>query len=372
MTDTNIDIHEISTEPEVEMPSKKPSRLFAIIAVLSIVLSTFAIAGAYYLYKTNISNNIIYKQQTQQLSSQIASQAALQNSQFQQSQSITADFKTQVEQLNLQLLDIQNKNKLYSSDVQALQRSLAENNVRHPNDWILSEVEYLINLSSRKAWLEHDLISTSALLKAADQRVIEMRDPSLNPLRRALLEDINMLDELPTHDVDSTVLKLASLERRIDKLLISGLEMPDIEENKADELSQDVGDWKANLNKSWHAFIESFIIISHRDASVEALLSPEQAWYLKENLRNNIAKAEFAIYREQQALYDLSLQNALQLVEQYFDMTDKSNQHFYAQIEALSQKKITFTYPEQFKSAPVLARIIEQRLTQSLMLQEAE
>jgi len=372
MTDTNIDTQDISTEPEVEMTSKKPSRLLAVITLLSIVLSVCAIAGAYYLYTMNASNNIAYQQQTQQLASKIESQAALQNTLLQQSQSMTADFKSKVEQLNLQLLDVQNKNKLYSSDVQSLQRSLAETNVRHPNDWILSEVEYLINLSSRKLWLEHDLISTIALLKAADQRVIEMRDPSLNPLRRALLEDINMLDELPEHDVDSTVLKLSSLERRIDKLLISGLEMPEIKSKKTDELSQDVGDWKANLNKSWHAFIESFIIISHRDVSVEALLSPEQAWYLKENLRNNLAKAEFAIYREQQALYDLSLQNALQLVDQYFDMTDKSNQSFYAQIEALSQQKITFTYPDQFKSAPVLARIIEQRLTKSLMLQEAE
>ena len=372
MTDNNIDTQNISTEPVVEAPSKKSSRLFVVVTILSIVLSVCALAGAYYLYKINLSNNIIYTQQTQQLNSQIESQAALQNTQFQQSQSITNDFKTKVEQLNLQLIDLQNKNKLYSSDVQSLQRSFAETNVRHPNDWILSEVEYLINLSSRKLWLEHDLMSTIALLKAADQRVIEMRDPSLNPLRRALLEDINMLGGLPEYDVDSAVLKLSSLERRIDKLLVTGLEVPAIEEKKNDQLSEDVGDWKANLNKSWHAFIESFIVISHRDVSVEALLSPEQAWYLKENLRNNLTKAEFAIYREQQVVYDLALQNALKLVEEYFDMTDRGNQYFHSQIVELSQQKIMFNYPDQFKSAPLLARTIEQRLNKSLIIQEAE
>ena len=62
----------------------------------------------------------------------------------------------------------------------------------------------------------------------------------------------------------------------------------------------------------------------------------------------------------------------MQLVEQYFDMTDRSNQYFHSQIVELSQQKIIFTYPDQFKSAPLLARIIEQRLTKSLMLKEAE
>ena len=114
MTDNNIDTHNISTEPVVEAPSKKSSRLFVVVTILSIVLSVCALAGAYYLYKINLSNNIIYTQQTQQLNSQIESQAALQNTQFQQSQSITNDFKTKVEQLNLQLIDLQNKNKLYS------------------------------------------------------------------------------------------------------------------------------------------------------------------------------------------------------------------------------------------------------------------
>ena len=369
MTDTNIDTQSISPEPEVNAVPKKPSRLLFVLAIVSIALSLGVAVAGYYVYKVNLST---YKQQTQQLNSQVNSQATVQNTQFEQAQVMSDEIKTKIEALNLQLLDIQNKNKLYSSDVQSLQRSVAETNVRHPNDWILSEVEYLINLSGRKLWLEHDLMSTIALLKAADQRVIEMRDASLNPLRRALLEDINALEALPEYDVDSAVLKLSSLERRIDTLLISGLEVPDIEENKVDELSNSVSDWKSNLNKSWDAFIESFVIISHRDVAVEALLSPKQAWYLKENLRNNLAKAEFAIYREQQAAYDLALNNALQLVEQYFDMTDRSNQHFHEQIVALSEQKITFIYPDQFKSAPLLSRIIEQRLSKSLIIEKAE
>lgn len=372
MTDTNIKTQNVDALTGQETVPQKNSRLSMVLTLFSLVLSLCVIGVGYYIYHTNQSNNQVYQQQNQALATKLAAQSAAQQSQFQTTQSANNQLKRQVEQLTSQLVDVQNKNKLYSSDVQSLQRSFAEKNVRHPTDWILSEIEYLINLSGRKLWLEHDLTTTTALLKAADQRVIEMRDPSLNPLRRALLEDINMIELLPEHDIDSTVLKLSSLGRRIDKLVISRLEVPAEEVAEIETLTDDVSDWKSNLKKSWNTFVGRIVVISHREKGIEALLSPKQAWYLKENVRNNLAKAEFAIYREQQATYDMALSNVLSLLDQYFDMTDKSNQDFYAAIVALSEQKVNFIYPDQFKSAPLLAQIIKQRLTKSLIIKDAE
>jgi uroporphyrin-3 C-methyltransferase len=374
MTDINTDTQNIVASPDVLNVSTTPKRyrLFIVMVILSFVISLSIAALGAYVYKSNLSNNANYTKQAQILQSQLDSQVALQSEISEQNNVTSKELLSQIDQLNIQLLDIQNKNKLYSSDVEALQRIVAEKNVRHPHDWILSEVEYLINLSGRKLWLEHDITTTIGLLKAADLRIIEMRDPSLNPLRRAILEDINMLEVLPEHDLDSAVLSLSSLERRIDKLVIAGLEVPKVEGDANLALSSDVSDWKVNLKKSWDTFIESFIVISHRDVAVEALLSPEQSWYLKENLRNHLSKAEFAVYREQQDLYDMALNNAAQLIELYYDMTDKNTQQFYTSIKSLSQQKIVFSYPDQFKSAPLLSRIIEQRLTKSLTNKVAE
>lgn len=373
MTDTNNTIENKSETSEViDTPSKKTNRIYIAIAIIVIIISSAVAMFGFYLYQSLSETNADYKQKIQILATQLESQVAQQNQQFQDNKNLNEKFKAQVQQLNSQLLDTKNKNKLYSSDVQALQRSIAETNIRHPSDWILSEVEYLINLSGRKLWLEHDLKTTISLLAAADQRVVEMADPSLNPLRRALLEDINMLEALPKRDIDRVILALSSLERRIDKLSIAGLEMPEMSENADTDISTDVGDWQDNLGKSWNVFIESFIVISHRDTPVEALLSPEQAWYLKENLRNHLSKAEFAIYREQQDIYDIAMQNAMQLVELYYDMSDNSTQQFYDSIKRLSTQKVSVTYPDQFKSAPLLARIMKQRISKSVVIEKAE
>ncbi|WP_025564779.1 uroporphyrinogen-III C-methyltransferase [Psychromonas sp. SP041] len=377
MTDTNTENQNISTTPDseedvVNKKRKKSSRLLVIIALIFIIILLCIIGYGFYFYKNNVVNNTTYQQKIETLASKLESQVTQQNTQFLQSKSLNDNFKTQIERLNIQLLDAQNKSKLYSSDMEALQRSVAETNIRHPSDWILSEVEYLINLSGRKLWLEHDLKSTIALLSTADKRIVEMGDPSLNPLRRALLEDINMLEALPQRDVDGVILALSSLERRIDKLVVAGLEVPEINQTKDKEVSDDVADWEMNVDKSWNSFIESFIVISHRDKPVEALLSPEQSWYLKENLRNALSKAEFAVYREQQDIYDLALQNALKLVALYYDMEDKSTQQFYTSVKRLTKQNVSIDYPDQFKSAPLLSSILKQRISKSFTIENAE
>jgi len=368
MTDTNPENKNISstTDSAEEPPKKTSKKLFRILVFISIILLLCIVAFSFYLYQKNAASNALFHQKINNLTTELNNQSAQQKTAVYNVKKQNEKLVTQVEQLNIQLLDVINKNKLYSSDIDSLRRNIAEKNIRQPNDWILSEVEYLINLSGRKLWLEHDLTSSIALLSAADQRIVEMKDPSLNPLRRALLEDINMLEGLPHRDLDKVVLSLSSLERRIEQLVIFGLEMPETKKNE-DNLSADINDWKSNLNKSWNTFLEGFIVVSHRDEPIEALLSPEQAWYLKENLRNHLARAEFAVYREQQNVYDNAMKSAKQLLEAYYDMTDQHTQQFLDSVKKLSDQKVSVTYPDQFNSAPLLSRIVKQRLDESFM-----
>ena len=294
-----------------------------------------------------------------QLSNSLSSEKQTQNQQ-------NSELKAVVEQVNQQLKQVQNENKLVSSDLQSLQRNVAETTVRHPNDWILSEVEYLVRLAGSKIWIESDVPSAISLLAAADQRLLVLSDPSLSPLRAALLEDINSLGSLPKRDPDGVVLALSSLESRIDKLMVAGFKLSEPTQSETPEVSSDIKDWKENVSKSWNSFIASFIAINKRDVKVQALLSPEQSWYLKENLRGAIAKAEFAVYREQQDIYDLAMQKAATILTEYYDLTDNTTDHFFKSIERLSKQKVSVDYPDQLKSAPVLERIMTQRVKKSL------
>jgi len=300
------------------------------------------------------------------LNHQISEQKSALDNNIQQTASVASNTSTQMEQVNLQLQEVQNSNKLYKTDVQAMQRVLAEIKVQRPNDWVLSEVEYLVKLASKKIWLERDIPSAISLLFSADQRIAELSDPSLTKLRRALLDDMNVLESLPHLDSDGLILSLSTLERSADNLVVSGLVRHKADTKNDAKLSNDVSDWRSNLSKSWSNFIGSFIVINKRDSQIKALLSPEQRWYLKENILHDLAKAEFAVYREQQAIYDLSIRSALDALAQYYDLNDPATNHFYNALQSLSKRQVSIDYPDQLKSAPILERVIEQRVKKSL------
>ncbi|WP_413700750.1 uroporphyrinogen-III C-methyltransferase [Psychromonas sp. KJ10-10] len=305
--------------------------------------------------------------QLSELTEKLNSQSSEMSDQLSQTIKIKTALEAQVGQVNSSLQQVTNDNKITKTDLQSLQRSFAEaNQMRHPDEWILSEVEYLLNLTGRKIWLEKDIKTAVSLLTAADQRIVELNDASLNPLRSALLEDINTLEALPKLDTDGAILTLTSLERRIDQLRSETLVMQERAEKDEEEVSSDINDWESNLIKSWNVFINSFITVNKRDDKIEALLSPEQSWYLRENLRNNLAKAQFAIYREQQDVYDIAIENMLALLKNYYDLKDSTTGHFYKSIQRLSAREVSIQYPDQLKSAPLLERVLERRLNKSI------
>lgn len=335
--------------------NSKSNRLAIYLALLALILIIAAIISGVYFYRQNSSLTSQQQAQLKQLNERLAAQITSQSKQSQQ-----------LQQVNLQLQQVKNENKLYKTDIQALQRGFAETNVRHPNDWILAEVEYLVTLAGRKIWLERDIVSAIAVLLAADQRVVELSDSSLTPLRTALIEDISLLEALPKRDSEGAVLALSSLERRIDKLVIVELTLAKAPDKSKTEVSTDIGDWQDNLSRSWAAFVESFIVINKRDTQIQALLSPQQRWYLKEKLRNELAKAEFSIFREQQDIYDIALHSIINLLTHYYDLTDPATRLFYKSVKELKTHKVSINYPDQLQSAPLLDRIIKQRVKKSL------
>ena len=100
----------------------------------------------------------------------------------------------------------------------------------------------------------------------------------------------------------------------------------------------------------------------------EALISPQQTWYLKENLKTRLLQAQLAVYREQQAVYEDNLTKADKWLEQYFDPNDTVSQYMHSEIAKLLEQPVVLEYPKQFASQHQLEELVHQRL-QHLMAQ---
>lgn len=265
-----------------------------------------------------------------------------------------------------QLAALDQTQQRLQGEMQGLQNRVLDLNDKRPNDWMLAESEYLVRMAGRKLWLEHDLVSAITLLGNADERIAALNDPSLMPIRKALAEDIAKLKGMPRIDREGLTLKLAALSDQIELLPLSTVSMPEAKDEPDQAVSTNPDEWESNLKKNWVKFTENFVTIRRRDGAVEALLSPQQEIFLRENLKTKLLQAQLSVYREQQALYEDSLDKAQRWLTQYFDTDNSATRYMQGEIDKLKGEQIQIDYPAQFKTQAMLEQVLTERLQRIL------
>lgn len=229
---------------------------------------------------------------------------------------------------------------------------------RSPNTWRAEEALYLVRLAGRKLWLEHDPRTAASLLKAADERVESMMDPSLTPLRKALSKDISAVLSIKEADISGTALTLDDIIDNLNTLPLHRSEMSKADQPDNDKMSNSVNDWQTNLAKSWHALIDDFVLIRKRTTDAAPLLAPNQQWYLIENIQNKLLQAQLALYRQDQVNYRSSLALAKKWITQYFDLSNAKVADTVTTLDALLTLKIETTQIKHFQSMKLLTQVV--------------
>lgn len=229
--------------------------------------------------------------------------------------------------------------------------------------WLLAQADYLVKLAGRKLWSDQDVTTAAALLKSADASLADMNDPSLIEVRRALNEDVGSLSAVAQVDFDGIILKLNQLSNQVDNLRLADNDTDDSPmDNDSSSLSGSLTEWRQNLTKSWHNFMDDFITIRRRDSSAEPLLAPNQDVYLRENIRSRLLIAAQAVPRHQDEVYKQSLESVSTWVRAYFDTSDPSTKTFLEELDNLSQQSVSMDVPDELKSQPMLEKLMQTRV----------
>lgn len=340
-------------QPELQEPqkAKQPGKKkwVLLIIVIALLLGAFN----YYLYLC-LKNN--QTQQLETLEQKFAQQEQQLSSQLQQKEQ---QWQQRIEQQNTLI-------KQQDNSIESLQSALADVQGRRPNDWLLSEADYLVKLASRKLFLEHDPVTATELVESADQRIASLNDPSLVPLRRLMATDITRLKSIPIIDHDGLILKLMSLQQQVDLLPLANAILPPQEEQAKDQMTDSIDNWQHNLRTSLKEFADNFITFRTRDGSATPLLSPEQHFYLRENIQAKIETAIHSVNDESGDIYQSALNTVVQWSKQYFNQTSPAVIAFQKDISELANKDITTNYPDEIVSAPKLEDTIRQRIRRAV------
>lgn len=332
-----------------EKQGKRGVKLGTVAIILSII---FGGGLAYKLHQQQAD----YQAQIAQLKSQLDSTQASMKQELSRVQEETIEKATTVTHKAEVVLGQQQKS------IESLQLAVADVKGRRPNDWLLAEADYLVKLAGRKLFLEHDVESATQLMESADQRIAALNDPSLVKLRKAMANDITKLRTIPLIDRDGLVLRLTALQQQVDKLPLANALLPEAEAVENTEVSEDIANWQDNLMTSLKDFSENFITFRTRDGNVIPLLSPEQHFYLKENIKAKLETAIKAVYQEQGKIYTTSLKTADKWALAFFNQDDNSVKEFNKTVNQLSQQNIQVEYPTKLQSQSQLSDVIRERL----------
>ncbi|WP_104202970.1 uroporphyrinogen-III C-methyltransferase [Billgrantia saliphila] len=250
----------------------------------------------------------------------------------------------------------------YRSEVDEALDQVLEELSREQNtderEWLHAEAAYLLRLANQRLQLERDVEGAAALLRTADARLSEADNPALLSIRRAIASELSILDSVPQVDRTGLYLALNAQQERLAELPLSR-ELEEIPARSGIEEAP-TGGWQEQL-ASFGQELKDLIVIRHHDEALEGLVAPEQESYLRQSARLVIEQAQLALLEEEQALYEASLDKALELIGAFYDTEHDEVQAVIERLEELRDETIQPELPDISGSHEALQEFIERR-----------
>jgi uroporphyrin-3 C-methyltransferase len=336
---------------------------------LALVISIIALGGSGYQYWHSMQSQQQDSSTIDNLKQEVSKAVASVSTQLTDTKSVVS---SQVASVNQNLTLLQSQSSKEQKGIEELQTRLTQSiqqvTAKQSNsrkDWLLAEVEYLLRLANQRILMENTSSGALSLLKSADKILKETDDVSIYAVRKTLASDIAALESVPTYDLEGSYLKLAALSEQINNLRL----VPLTDKNKLPSLIEEISPevmsetWSSGLKESWAKAVdkvEKLVVIQHRDEPIEPLLSPEQNYYLQQNLHLMLEQAQLALLQKNQIAFDRSLIKAEEWTGTYFEEKDATTQALIRGIAELKDLKISPEMPNISGSLNALKTYLQQ------------
>lgn len=337
-------------------PKQKSNALLWVVVLITLLLViALGAAGYWFWYKKGDNSAQLAAQQEQQTTelARIEQENGQLQQQLAQLDRSRQELAGMVSQLADKTAQLQRQNQQTLSQLNNIEG-------RRPSDWLLAEADYLVRMAGRKVWLEQDLRTAVMLLENADSRLSELADPSVLPIRELIAKDIQALRQVNQVSSTSVALKLSALLAQVDKLALDTFEEPQTSESQA--LSDSVDDWQANLGRVWDNIVDDFISVSRTEKPIEPVMTQQEQWLNREQLKLQLMQAQSAAVGAQDELYKASLRHAIEQIAQNYDGEDAAVKGFSQTLEQLAQQDMSQELPDELGSAAPLQRLLEKRV----------
>jgi uroporphyrin-3 C-methyltransferase len=257
-------------------------------------------------------------------------------------------FESRIQQLETNSTDAQQQLGSVSENQNNLNdafSSLLKTRRHLRNDWLLAEAEYLLKLANHRLQLARDTNSALAAMQTADERLHDMGDPAVIPLRKQLAEDINRLKAVSMPDTSGLSLTLSALVKAVDELPLIAPQAEETTDNRAEAPADKLEKLEELPGMIWED-VKKLLVIREHHGRVKPLLTPAQHFFLKQNLILKLEQAQLALLDQNGQIYKQRLQTAIEWVIEFFKAEAPATQNMLTQLKELSVVDIQPTLPD--------------------------
>lgn len=203
--------------------------------------------------------------------------------------------------------------------LEALYNDLSANR----DESVLAEVEQLLLLAEQQLQLSANVKAALIAMQSADGRLKRANRPGLSGLRKAIGLDMDKLRALPGVDVTGISGQLNKLITAVDDLPLVYQQRAANKQTAPTLAPNNETAWQKLLREIWEE-ARQLVRIENTGKAEIPLLSGDQEFFLRENLKIRLLTARLALLSRDQNSYIQELKTAQLWISRYFD--EKSDQ----------------------------------------------
>ena len=255
-----------------------------------------------------------------------------------QSQEALAALQAKVAMLEAKLSETQSQALALEAMYQEISSSRDER--------LLAEVEQAVVIAMQQLQFAGNVEAALIALQGAEARLARSVQPQFLPARKLILRDIERLKGTPGANISGLSLKIESVVAAVDSLPLAYEQRPKTEAAKPSVVARPASvDYWRELGADLWREVRQLVRIERIDQGDPALLSPNQSFFLRENLKLRLLNARLALLQRDGKIFREEIRQSREHLDRYFESRAKSVQAAQATLKALASTDVSFDLP---------------------------
>jgi uroporphyrin-III C-methyltransferase len=218
--------------------------------------------------------------------------------------------------------------------IQSLSRSRDEN--------LLVDIEAAIRMAQQQGAITGSAEPLVLVLRQSDERLARYNQPRLEGVRRAIARDLDRVKSVGVTDIATLTIKRDEAIRTVDELpllataearkeaVAAATAAASAARAASAPAAPNAWPWPRSWSEAWRGVadrvwseVRALVRVTRIDHPDAVLLAPEQAFFLRENLKLRLLNARLALLSRQFGTAQADLSMAQTMIERYFDRSSR-------------------------------------------------